>query len=75
MTRGFLYGFFCIKQHFKMFFNLIFMVYILFSFPIAISFKMAGTYLVPYRIASWAEVMLLWCAAALTSLMLSVNPD
>lgn len=50
------------------------MVYILFSFPIVISFKMAGTYLVPYSVASWAQVTLLWCAAALTSLILSVVP-
>lgn len=57
-----------------MFFNLIFMVYILFSFPIAISFKMAGAYLVPYRISSWAQVTLLWCAAALTSPTLGVIP-
>lgn len=50
------------------------MVYILFSFPIAISFKMAGTYLVPYRISSWAQATLLWCGAALTSLTLGVIP-
>lgn len=75
MTHGFLYGFFCIKQHFKMFFNLIFMVYILFTFPTAISFKMAGTYLVSYRIASWAQVTLLQYVTAVTSLTFSATPD
>lgn len=53
-----------------MFFNLIFMVYILFSFPIAISFKMGGTYLVSCRIASSAQVTLLWYVTAVTSLTL-----
>lgn len=51
------------------------MVYILFTFPTAISFKMAGTYLVSYRIASWAQVTLLQYVTAVTSLTFSATPD
>lgn len=58
-----------------MFFSLIFMVYILLSFPITISFKLADTYLVSYRIASWAQVTLLWYVTAVTSPTFNAIPD